>query len=81
VEKFKYFVGSRVYVIHMKLINCTSCKAAGTLREVIWGMPDGPVDESKYVLGGCCVSPDGNNATHLCVDCGWERLETNNLLN
>jgi hypothetical protein len=26
------------------------------------------------VLGGCCVSPDGNNATHLCVDCGWERF-------
>ena len=56
----------------MKLKNCPECKGEGTIREIIWGMPDGPVDESKYVLGGCCISPDGIDPTHECIECGWQ---------
>ena len=59
----------------MKLKNCPECKGEGTIREIIWGMPAGPVDESKYVTGGCCVSPDGNDPTHECIKCGWQKFE------
>ncbi len=33
-------------------------------------MPDGPVDESKYALGGCCVTDD--DPTLKCIECGWK---------
>ena len=56
----------------MKLKNCPECKGEGTIREIIWGMPAGPLDESKYVTGGCCVSPDGNDPRVTCIKCGWE---------
>lgn len=56
----------------MEINNCPDCKSEGTVREIIWGMPAGPVDESKYVVGGFCVSPDGNDPTHECIKCGWQ---------
>lgn len=37
-------------------------------------MPDGPVDENKYLLGGCCISPDGIDPTHECIKCGWQKF-------
>lgn len=59
----------------MNLKNCPSCKAKGSIRQIIWGMPEFPVDESKYSIGGCCVSPDGNDPTHKCIKCGWRRFD------
>ena len=56
----------------MDINKCPQCKSDGTVREIIWGMPDGPVDESKYLLGGCCISPDGIDPTHECIECGWQ---------
>jgi Zn ribbon nucleic-acid-binding protein len=55
----------------MEKVVCPKCKGEGTVREIIWGMPDGPVDESKYVLGGCCISTDGIDPTHECIKCGF----------
>jgi len=49
---------------------CPECKSAASLREIIYGMPDGPLDESKYVTGGCCLS--GMDPTTTCISCGWE---------
>ena len=36
----------------------------------MYGYPDGPIDEQKYVLGGCCISD--NDPTIRCIECGWE---------
>lgn len=33
-------------------------------------MPDGHIDESKYALGGCCVSD--NDPSLKCIECGWK---------
>ena len=60
----------------MEINNCPDCNGEGTVREIIWGMPAGPVDESKYVTGGCCVSPDGNDPSHECIKCGWQKFES-----
>ena len=49
---------------------CPSCGETSSLREVIYGMPDGPLDDSKYITGGCCLS-DKDPMTG-CVNCGWE---------
>ena len=67
-------VGGRIYISNVTLKNCPNCKSKGSIRQIIWGMPEFPVDESKYSIGGCCVSPDGNDPTHECIKCGWERF-------
>ncbi len=50
--------------------NCPSCGSTTGLRKYIYGMPDGPVDESKYLIGGCCIT--GNDPTHECIECGHQ---------
>jgi len=32
---------------------CRRCGNSTFMREVIYGLPEFPFDESKYVLGGC----------------------------
>ncbi len=35
-------------------------------------MPDKEPDESKFVVGGCCISDD--NPEHACITCDWQGL-------
>jgi len=49
---------------------CPTCNSSKGLREIIYGMPDGPVDEARYAIGGCCVSDD--DPTLKCIECGWK---------
>ena len=30
---------------------CPTCDESSSLRKVVYGMPDGPLDEAKYVTG------------------------------
>jgi len=46
---------------------CPTCKQTGTIRTIVYGMPMGPVDESKFVLGGCVM--DEVNPKYHCVSC------------
>jgi hypothetical protein len=40
--------------------------------------PNAPlIDESKYVLGGCCISD--NDPTIKCIECGWKGEYVNNM--
>ena len=55
---------------------CPTCNSSSGLREIIYGLPDGPVDEEMYAIGGCCVSD--NDPTLKCVDCGWKGENVNN---
>jgi hypothetical protein len=54
----------------MNLKSCPSCKSKTGIREIIYGLPDGPVDENKYAIGGCCISD--NDPTVKCIECGWK---------
>jgi len=56
---------------------CPKCKGTSSLREVIYGMPDGPLDDSKYITGGCCLSEKDPMTT--CIECGWEGDFRNNV--
>lgn len=56
--------------------SCPTCNSSNGLREIIYGMPDGPVDEDRFAIGGCCVSD--NDPTLKCVDCGWKGENVNN---
>ena len=50
--------------------SCPSCKSITGLREIFYGYPDGPVDEKKYTVGGCCISD--NDPIVKCIECGWK---------
>ena len=39
-----------------KMKSCPTCNSSNGLREIIYGMPVGPVDEDRYAIGGCCVT-------------------------
>ena len=80
MEEVSYLVGGRVYLIHMNLKNCPQCKAKGTIRAILYGMPDleNMPDPNKYSIGGCVIS--GNDPTHECIECGWQRFDNIDLL-
>ena len=56
--------------------SCPVCKSKTGLREIFYGYPDGPVDEKKYAIGGCCISD--NDPTVKCIECGWKGEFVNN---
>lgn len=56
---------------------CPSCQSESGIREIFYGLPDGPFDESKFSSGGCCISD--NDPTLRCIDCGWEGEYRNNI--
>lgn len=49
---------------------CPDCESEEGVREIIWGMPAGQPDESKFYIGGC-VSEDFS-VKYKCIKCGWE---------
>ena len=51
---------------------CPECGEIGTLRKILYGMPDPETfDFEKYAVGGCCVSPDGIDPDVNCRACDW----------
>ena len=47
--------------------SCPSCAGTNGLREVLYGLPEFPVNQDKYFIGGCC--PDGPE--WVCLTCNW----------
>jgi len=47
--------------------NCPVCKSSDGVREYLYGMPIQPVDESRYVLGGCVIFDDMPD--YKCLNC------------
>jgi hypothetical protein len=35
----------------MDLISCPKCNSQDSLRKVLYGLPDGPIDEGKFAIG------------------------------
>lgn len=56
---------------------CPNCDSVTGLREIFYGLPDGPVDEGKYATGGCCISD--KDPTIECIDCGWKGEYVDNI--
>ena len=51
---------------------CPQCQEVGTLRKIIYGMPDPEsFDFEKYAVGGCCISGDGSDPDVQCKSCDW----------
>jgi hypothetical protein len=56
----------------VKLLECPSCSQSGTLRKIIYGMPDPEsFDFEKYAVGGCCMNGDGSDPDISCRTCDW----------
>jgi hypothetical protein len=49
---------------------CPGCGSLTGIREIIYGLPEEPLDEQIYETGGCCISEC--DPTKICKDCGWE---------
>jgi hypothetical protein len=59
--------------LSIKHFACPSCQQIGTLRKIIYGMPDPEsFDFEKYAVGGCCMNGDGSDPGVSCRECGWE---------
>jgi hypothetical protein len=59
----------------INLLKCPSCQQIGTLRKIIYGMPDPEFfDFEKYAVGGCCVEGDGSDPNIQCKACEWSGL-------
>ena len=62
--------------------SCPRCSSRSGLREIFYGLLDGPVDEKKvdekkYEIGGCCISD--NDPTVKCIECGWKGEYVDNM--
>lgn len=57
--------------------SCPKCGSYNGLREILYGLPEGPVDEEVYSIGGCCITD--KDPTLRCVECSWEGEYRNNL--
>ena len=57
--------------------SCPQCSSKTGLREIFYGLPDGPVDEEMYAIGGCCISDSDPSAK--CIECGWKGEYVDNM--
>ena len=56
----------------MRALMCPECQEIGTLRKIIYGLPDPEnFDFEKYAVGGCCISGDGRDPDIQCRSCDW----------
>ena len=49
---------------------CPDCAESEGVREIIWGMPAGIPDETKFYIGGC--TSEDFSVKYKCIRCGWE---------
>jgi hypothetical protein len=64
--------------VALKALTCPECGQVGTLRKILYGMPDPETfDFEKYAVGGCCMNGDGSDAHDWDNACGagWEYVE------
>jgi hypothetical protein len=54
---------------------CPRCSEIGTLRNIVYGLPDPETfDFEKYAVGGCCMNGDGTDPDVSCRACDWSGL-------
>ena len=61
--------------VALKALTCPECAQVGTLRKILYGMPDPETfDFEKYAVGGCCMNGDGSDPDVACRACGWRGI-------
>ena len=59
----------------LKMLVCPDCEHVGTLRRIVYGMPDPETfDFENFAVGGCCINGDGSDPDIRCRECDWEGL-------
>ena len=59
----------------IKLLTCPECGQTGTLRKILYGMPDPETfDFEKYVVSGCCMNGDRSDPNLACKACSWRGI-------
>ena len=59
----------------LKTLTCPECQQVGTLRKILYGMPNPETfDFEKYAVGGCCMNGDGSDPDVACTACGWRGI-------
>jgi hypothetical protein len=75
------FYGGAMTTKRRKRINglvCPGCSEIGTLRKIIYDMPDPEsFDFEKYAVGGCCMNGDGSDPDISCRECDWSGFRDN----
>ena len=62
----------------LQAMTCPECGLIGTLRKIIYGMPDPETfDFEKYAVGGCCLTGDGSDPDLSCKECEWTGIRAN----
>lgn len=51
---------------------CPNCETSGSIRIILYGLPESEPNPHKYVVGGCCISPYGNDPELRCITCNWQ---------
>ncbi len=69
-------MGKRVRLL---TASCPSCGGIGSLKKIVYGMPNSDFDFERYIVGGCCVTDDDPEIG--CVKCGWKGLRLELLMN
>jgi hypothetical protein len=60
-------------------MRCPGCSAVGTLRTILYGMPDPETfDFEMYAVGGCCMNGQGIDPEVKCRVCEWEGMRQSN---
>ena len=61
--------------VALKRLTCPECGQVGTLRKILYGMPDPETfDFEKYAVGGCCMNGDGSDPDVACGACSWRGI-------
>ena len=61
--------------VALKALACPECGQVGTLRKILYGMPDPETfDFEKYAVGGCCMNGDGSDPDVACKACSWRGI-------
>jgi hypothetical protein len=73
------FVGEILEAIdgQTRISACPKCSSKESIREIVYGIPIGPLDEEKFAIGGCCISD--NDPTVKCIECGWQGEYVDNM--
>jgi hypothetical protein len=72
---YVHFMATKRSRRSIKLLNCPECGQVGTLREILYGMPDPETfDFEKYAVGGCCMNGDGSDPDISCRACDWSGI-------
>ena len=70
-----HFMATKRRKRSIKLLICPGCEEEGTLRKILYGMPDPETfDFEKYAVGGCCMNGDGSDPDVACRACSWRGI-------